>query len=112
MTTNAQRLEAEENLGQSFDANDPDQVNKKRVEAGRKKKAERETLAELMKYSNGRELLYNSIYPYLFGNPLVPGDPYSTYYNLGQEQRSRELFKEIIRVSPDDFTKMMEENFD
>lgn len=110
MTTRAMKLEAEENLEKSYNANNPEEVHAARVAAGRKKKAERETLTELMKYPNGRELLYNSIYVFLYGNPVVPGDPNSTYYNLGQEQRARDLFKEIVAVAPEDFVKMMEEN--
>lgn len=102
-------LEATENLGKTYDAADPKQVNDARTKAGRGKKKERQVIAALMQHEDGRKVLFDSVRCLLEGNPLVPGDPYSTYFNLGQEHRARELFKEILKVAPENFIVMMKE---
>lgn len=109
MADKIQELEAAELPERPFDASDPKQVNEARKKSGRKKVKERETLLTLMQYENGRRFLYDSIKCILDGNPLVPGDPYSTYFNLGQEFRARGIFQEIVRVAPKEFSLMIEE---
>lgn len=106
-----QQLEAEEALEVPFDASDPKQVNEARKKAGRGKKKEREVLAALMSHTDGRTVMFGSIKCVLDGSPLVPGDPYSTYYNLGQEHRARELFKDIAKVCPKEMVLMLEEHW-
>lgn len=104
-----QQLEAAEAIEKPFDASDPKQVNEARKRAGRGKKKEREVVAALMQHPDGRKVLYDSTVLVLQGNPVVTGDPYSTYFNLGQEHRAKALFLEIIKVAPQDFIKMMDE---
>lgn len=103
-------LEAEASAEIPFDAGDSEQVNEARKKAGRRKTKERDTLKTLMGYENGRELMYNSVKCLFEGNPVVPQDAFSTYYNLGQEFRARELFKEIVSICPEEFATMMNEN--
>lgn len=105
-------MEAEELDKKPFDASDPEAVNTARKKAGRKKAKERDTLKTLMEYPNGRELMFNSVKCILTGNPMVIGDPHSTYYNLGQEIRARHIFMEIVRTCPEEFALMIEENKD
>lgn len=104
------QLEAIDNAEIPYDAGDKEQVNEARKKAGRKKVKERETLVTLMQYENGRELMYNSIKCVIDGNPVVPSDAFSTYYNLGQEHRAREIFKEIVKTCPKEFALMLDEN--
>lgn len=110
MVDRAAVLEAEENIEGAYDASDPEQVKTARKKERSKKRMERETLQTMMQYENGREFLYNSIKCILDGDPVVPGDPYSTYFNLGQEKRARDIFKEMVKVSPKEFALMIEEN--
>lgn len=103
-------LEEEEINEKSYDASDPEQVKKARKNDRIRKRNERDTLRTMMQYPNGRNFMYNSVRCILEGDPVVPGDAYSTYYNLGQEHRARELFKEIVVIAPKEFTLMIEEN--
>lgn len=112
MVDTIRQLEANELEEKPYDAGDEKSVSDARKKSGRKKAKERETLKTLMQYENGRELMFNSIRCLLDGNPVVPGDSLSTYYNLGQEHRAREIFKEIVRVAPKEFAVMIEENSD
>lgn len=109
MVNRVAEMAAAEALEKPFNAADPIAVNNARKKAGRKKSEDRETLATLMQYENGRKFLYESIRCIIEGNPIVMGDPYSTYFNLGQEYRARSIFQEIVRVSPKEFSLMMEE---
>lgn len=104
------QLEAADLVEEPYDASDKEAVTDARKRSGRKKVKERETLQTLMQYENGRELMYNSVRCVLEGNPVIPNDPYATYYNLGQEHRAREIFKEIVKVSPKEFAMMIDEN--
>lgn len=110
MANPIQTLQAQEEAEKPYDASDPKQVNEARKKAGRGKKKEREVVAALMQHPDGRKVLYDSTMLVLERNPVVPGDPYSTYYNLGQEQRAKDLFREIIKVAPKEFIIMMEEH--
>lgn len=112
MADKIRSMEAEELPERPFDASSPTEVNEARKKAGRKKVKERETLQTLMQYENGRKFLYESIKCILEGNPLVAGDPYSTYFNLGQEYRARLIFQEIVKVAPQEFALMIEESED
>lgn len=112
MSQSIQEMEALDGMREEFDASDPQAVNNARKKAARNKTDERNTLKTLMEYPNGRQLMFNSVKCILVGNPLVPGDPHSTYFNLGQEMRARDIFKEIVTVCPNEFALMIEENKD
>lgn len=109
MADKVRELEAEETPERPFDASDPKQVNTARKKHARKKVEERETLRTLMQYENGRRFIYDSIKCILDGNPVIPGDPHSTYFNLGQEYRARGIFQEVVKVAPKEFALMIEE---
>lgn len=102
-------LEAEELAEKPYDASDPEQVNAARKRSGRKVSKERDTLKALLEHENGREFLYASIKCIIDGDPVVPGDSLSTYFNLGQERRARHIFQESVRISPENFAKMIKE---
>lgn len=112
MADTIRELEAAANAEVPYDAGDEKAVNEARKKSGRKKVKERETLVTLMQYENGRKLMFDSIKCILTGNPVVPNDPSSTYFNLGQEARARHIFKELVTVTPADFVLMIEENKD
>ena len=112
MADQIQTMEAEELDKKPFDASDPEAVNNARKKAGRKKAMERDTLKTLMEHENGRKLMFDSVKCILSGNPVIPNEPYATYFNLGQEYRARHIFKEIVRIAPEEFAVMIEENKD
>ncbi len=112
MATRPAQLEAEENLDETFDASDPKQVNNARKKQSRERRAERELTEALMKHVDGRLYLYNSVKCVIEGNPVVPGDIHSTYFNLGQETVARNLFKELLKIDPQGVVDMIKENLE
>lgn len=110
MTKTVETLEAEDLAEKPYDASDPKQVNEARKKGGRKKKREREFLHTMMQHPDGRFLMYDMVRCVVEGNPMVPGDPHSTYFNLGQEYKARALFREIAKISPDQLVLMLQEN--
>ncbi len=103
-------LEAQETIEPQYDANDPAQVNEARKKSGRKRAREREQLQKMMSTPDGRAYVFKSIECILVGNPMISGDPYSTYYNLGQEKKARDYFKEVVKICPTEFISMINEN--
>lgn len=103
-------LEGDELAQKPYDANDEAQVNEARKKSGKRKLKERDTLRVLMEHENGRALLFESVRCIIEGNPIVAGDPNSTYFNLGQEYRARGLMQEILKIDPQGFAKMIEES--
>lgn len=112
MTDHIAQFEAERMAELPYDSSDAQQVNNARKAAALRESEELETLKALSLHENGRGLLFDFVKCYLVGNPAVIGDPNSTYYNLGQEHKARELFKKIVRIAPEEFCKMIEENKD
>ncbi len=110
MVDTVRQLEAEEVVEKAYDASDPKQVNEARKKEGRLKRTERELTQAMMSHVNGRFFLYNLVKCVVEGDPLSIGDPHATYYNLGQERKARELFKEMIKIDPEGFTEMLQEN--
>ena len=105
-------LEAEELAEKPYNAADPTQVAEARKTQGRKKVKDREDYLSLMEHENGRRFLWQFCAVAITGNPVVPGDLYSTYFNLGQESKARAIFTELIRLTPELATKMIQENID
>lgn len=112
MADKATQLQAEEEIETPYDASDKEQVNEARKKSGRKKKEEREDYVSLMETEKGRSFLWKFCAAVVTGDPVIPGDIYSTYYNLGQERKARELFKELLKVVPAQVAQMVEENMD
>lgn len=101
--------EARELAEKPFNASDEKDVNEARKRSGRKKKRQREILKVMMGNEDGRTLMFDFVRCVIEGDPMVPGDQYSTYYNLGQERKARALFREIVKICPEEFVKMMKE---
>ncbi len=110
MNQSIEEMEAIEIAEEPYNANDPKQVNEQRRKVGRNKKERRARLIERMKTAGGRLDVFGEIECILKGNPMVSGDPYSTYFNLGQEFIARRIFKEVVKVCPDEFILMMKEH--
>lgn len=112
MATVPKMLEAEENIERAYDASDIDQVKAARKTARRKVAKDREDYVSLMEQQNGRAFMWKFCAAAIDGDPVVNGDPYSTYFNLGQERKARALFKELLKVCPKLVAVMVEENMD
>jgi len=112
MATESENLEAAELQEKPYDANDPVQVADARKKSGRKKKEKRENYTSLLETEKGRGFLWDFCACAVTGDPVVPGCVHSTYFNLGQDRKARELFKELLRVSPEFTAIMVKENMD
>ncbi len=95
-----------------YDSSDEQQVNNARKAAALRERNELETLRTLSQYPNGRELLFDFIKCAITGIPTVVDNVNATYFNLGQEHKARDLFRKLIKASPGDFVKMIEEHED
>lgn len=104
------QIESERMAETIYDSSDPEQVNNARKAAALRESEELETLKALAQYENGRGLLFDFIKCALVGDPFVSDSPTATAYNLGQERKARELFKKLVRIVPEEFCKIIEEN--
>ncbi len=88
--------EAENNLEQSYDASDEEQVTAARKKGGRNRRARLEFIQAMMELPEGRKWLWNILEKcFIFGNPVVQGDPHATYFNLGQQNIGKLILQDV-----------------
>ncbi len=110
MADNAAIAEAEMLAEKGYDASDPEQVNQARKKAGRKKKEELDFVSAIMSVPQGRAWMYGLLAACkVFGSPIVQGDPYFTYHNIGEQNIGKKLLQEINDAAPDEYIMMMRE---
>lgn len=94
-----------------FDAGDAQQVNERNKKLGRKRKEKEHYIKTIMATPQGRawtlELLESCK---IFGSPLVPGDPYFTYHNIGEQNVGKKLLQDINNSAPQEYILMMQES--
>lgn len=94
-----------------FDAGDAKQVNERNKKLGRKRKEKEYYIRTIMGTPQGRawmlELLESCK---IFGNPVVPGDPYFTYHNIGEQNVGKKLLQDINVAAPQEYVTMMQES--
>lgn len=111
MADHAAITEAEFLAEQPYDANDPKQVNAARKKAARQRKAELDFVYAIMSQPQGRKWMWDLIATCKsFGNPIIPGDPYLTYTNLGAQNIGKKLLQDIWEGAPDQYLDMVKEN--
>lgn len=104
------RAEAELIAEKPYDAGDPEQVNQARKRAGRKKRDELDFMKHIMEMQQGRAWMYKLLEDCkCFGSPIVPGDPYFTYHNIGEQNIGKRLLIEINEAAPEEYVLMMRE---
>ncbi len=105
-------LEAELLGKKSFDSSDEKEVKERKKAAAALERERLETLRELMKYDNGRKVVFDMVVCAIRGNPYVVGDTHATAYNLGLEAKARQINRDIILASPKHWVQMIEEHKD
>lgn len=107
---------AEQNLlqEQPFNADDPEQVKKRnnaqRKKAARVRKEELDFIKAIMSSLQGRKWMYNLIEECKsWGNPIIPGDVYLTYENLGRQNIGKKLFQDVGEAAPEEYVLMLKE---
>ena len=94
-----------------YDASDPEQVNRRKREKGRRDKAKREVMRELLSKPAGRAWLWDVLSAgRMFQTSFVQGDPCATAFNEGQRNMALRLTAEAVTVAPDSYLLMMREN--
>lgn len=110
MADRLQELKAQALLETPYDASDPAMVAEAQKKAEDERDYERRSIFELMETQQGRKFMWGSVSCAFFGDPVVPGDSLSTYYNLGMESRARHLMRELLKISSHRFSLMVKEN--
>lgn len=109
-------LLAEEEILQEeiYNADDREQVNKRanaeRKRSARLRREELEFVRAIMSSPQGRKWMNNLIIECKsWGNPIIPGDVYLTYANLGSQNIGKKLFQDIGEAAPNEYILMMKE---
>ena len=98
-------------LQRPYDASDPEQVNQRRRDVGRRTRASREVLRNVMSSSQGRAWLWDMLSDCnIFGNPFVPGAHDVTDFNLGEQNAGRRLMSQMLLADAKAFVQMQTEN--
>ena len=104
--------EAEDILEQSYDAGDEVQVANARKKGGRNRRKRLEMVEAIMQQPEGRKWFYDLMERcFIFGNAVVQGDCYGTYFNLGQQNVGKMILADLQEF-PDLYAALMKEGKD
>lgn len=110
MADNIQKLEAEMEAERPFNAGDPIEVNKARKRASRKNSERLRVIQALMQHEDGRKWIYGLLERcHIYGNPIVPNDPYLTYANLGEANVGKFIMSDVVAAAPEEYLQMCKE---
>jgi len=102
-------IEARESVVKPYDAGDRAQVNDARKRAGRKKIKQVSFIQRVMEDPDGRRWVWEFLSRCnAYSQCSVPGDPYMTHFNDGQQNVGKLLLLDVIKF-PDLYLKMMTE---
>ena len=107
-----QFFEEERMAAKPYNSSDEQEVNNARKAAALREKNDEDTLIALAQHENGRKLLFGFTKCIYTGNPFVLDSERATSFNLGQMAQAHGLFMKLIRVAPEYFCTMLEENQD
>lgn len=94
-----------------YNAADPEQVNALRKKDGRKVKSHREYLKTIMSSQQGRSWMFELLNTCkIFSSPIVAGDVYFTYHNIGEQNIGKYYLQLISEIAPDEYVLMMQES--
>ena len=98
-------------LERPSDASDEEQVNQRKRDVGRRQRAHRGVLRQIMATPLGREWLWHFLSDcHVFGNPFTPGAPDVTNFNLGEQNVGKRLMDQALRADPQAYVQMQTEN--
>lgn len=87
-------------LGKSYDASDPKQVKAARKKSKREAQNRQNVQEAIMQHYDGRKWLWEWMQScYMFTDPVVPGDAYLTYLNLGRQLVGKRLLADAMEYS-------------
>lgn len=95
---------------QPFDASDPEQVNQRKRDAGRRVKANRQVVRNLLSTPQGRAWLYDVLAGCkVYSTSFIQGDPHATSFNEGQRNVGLRLTAEALAADPKNYLLMLQE---
>ena len=110
MVDHSSVIEAEMLIEEPYNAADPKQVNEARKKAARSKKEELDFTAAIMSTPQGRRWMFDLLNTCkTFTNPVVAGDPYYTYHNIGEQNIGKKLLQDVNDSAPAEYVLMMKE---
>jgi hypothetical protein len=94
-----------------FDASDEAQVNRRKRDAGRRKKEAGDVLVNLLAKPAGRAWLWGLMAAtHMFETSFVQNDPTASAFREGERNIGLRILGEVMRIAPDSFVLMMKEN--
>lgn len=106
----SQQAEDEIALDRGYDANDPDQVHRRRNEVARRERERLDFIHKIMVMQSGRKWIYGFMEDCsIYGNPFVQGDMYATAFKLGEQNTGKKLLADVQRFK-ELYCLMLQEN--
>jgi hypothetical protein len=95
---------------EEYNADDEEMVKKATKAAEKARFLRDETIRNLMNSKDGRAWINYILESFdMFGNPIVSGDPYGTYNNIGLANAGKLIWMEIEAVVPEALVLMRKE---
>lgn len=95
---------------EQYNADDEKKIEKARKREAKKKYERDEAIRNLMSTKGGRAWVHHILdFGDMFGNPIVRGDPYDTYNNLGMANLAKMIWSEVEDVAPESCLLMRKE---
>lgn len=95
---------------ESFDAADKVSVNISRQQSSRFEAVKREVITAIMDQESCRWWMSDFLEKCnIFGNPLIPGDPYMTHANFGAMNTGKMMMADLMAIAPDQYVRMCKE---
>lgn len=93
-----------------FDASNPEHVEKRKLQALRQEKEQREVFATLLSAPAGRNWLWRFLEDLkMFSTTFVPGMPDASVYNEGRRSVAIQFWADLERAAPDALILMRKE---
>lgn len=93
------------------DASNKEQVDKRKRDAGRRRKQAEEVIKQLMSTPGGRAWFWEQLtLANIFSTTFVSGDPMASAFQEGQRNFGLRLLAQITKVAPDAYLLAMKEN--
>jgi hypothetical protein len=96
--------------GDGYDATDAVAENNARRDEVRRQREDAETVKRLLMHKNGRAWFYRQLCKcHIYDTPFMPGDPHTTFFQLGQENIGKLMMMEAINACSDLYLTMLAE---
>lgn len=103
-------IEANDLAETPYDASDPEQVNKQRVKAGRRKTKRLEVIKALMSHKDGREWIYELLERgHIYHTSFVQGDSHASAFKEGERNITNQLLIDVTSAAPEEYLMMLKE---